>query len=211
MRTNRKIALFLAALLILGLLAACQKEAEPSPSPTAEPTPAPSPVPTPTPSPSPVPDTPTPAPDTPTPAITPEPIVYPDLDGLDKTVDESVPMVMYSNGAGTVVILLQYFTAATSGQLDEVASGWGPELQSLLGAVFIGQVSSSRTVDLPGLGRKGLEVDITFEEGYLGRGLVIPSGSQIISVLGIAHTEQDADAGQALQDAMDRLTEALTV
>ena len=169
-----------------------------STDPTAKPPAPPAIIPTPT------------APVATPPPATMDSIVFPDLAGFEKTVDYDISNVSYTHDSGTVVIVLDCFTA-TAAQLAEASGGWGPELEAmLLGSVFLGgTVTSSRVVNLPGLGRNGLELDLDVSGELITRGMVIPLEDRLISVLGVAAASMDASSEQMLLDVLELLKQEL--
>ena len=132
-------------------------------------------------------------------------INFPDLDGFEKTVVMEAAMVLYSNGP--VSVLLQY-QAATQEQLDDLEKGEGPALDQLMESLLHNSsIVSSKMIDLPGLNCQGLEMELSLVEEFYYKGLVIPSSGQVLVLVASAPS---ADA-QALQSAYSQLIQLLTV
>ena len=201
MKRTRWIALCAAAALILGLCAACDGNPEPSPTITAPSETTPSSQTTP-------PAETTPPAKTTPPSVTMKPVTFPDIDGFVKTVVEDVRQARYESDAGSIVL---DFFPATAAQLAEASGGWGSELEALLigGLTWPGTFKSDSVVDLPGLGRKGLEVELDLAEGFYVRGLIFPLDDSLYAAYAVC--SDDEAAKQTVLDALDQLKQNLTV
>lgn len=132
-------------------------------------------------------------------------IDFPDLDGFEKLVVEEAAMVVYSNGM--VSMAIQYLEA-TQEQLDELAQGGGTSLEPIFAQlVGEGTASAGKLIDLPGLDRKGLELNVTVDDDNEYIGLIVPSNGQVLTLFGMS---LPADK-QVLMDGYDQLVKKLTV
>jgi len=128
---------------------------------------------------------------------------------MDKTPSDSGG-VNYNSYNSDWVTMTVSVLAATPAELAEIDSGWGPELQARMG--FAGSVTSSQTVDLPGLRRKGLQVELSLGADFYSRGLVIPSNGQIIALYCLAQVAHGGDAAkQELLNAYDQFVQNVTL
>ena len=132
-------------------------------------------------------------------------IEYPDVYGFTK-IDVTEDITVYYID-GPVTMTMQYLPA-TQEQLDQLAQGGGASLELLFGQMFIeGTASSKGLIDLPGLNRKALELDIREPgaDGFEYIGLIIPSQGQVLTILGRAQTSNL----QVLQNGFDQLIQKL--
>ena len=210
---TRRVVLCITALLLFSLTAGCQKDLKSTaPSSTEMATPNPTSVlesiipPTPTPSATPPEQIIPPTPErTTNPNLNIELIDFPDLDGFEKLVSDMEAMVVYRNG---LVSMVTQYIEATQDQLDELVQGGGPVLEPIID-LLVGQrtVLSSKLIDLPGLDRKGLELELQVGDGNEYIGLIIPSEGQILALFGMA-TPLDK---QLLLDGYSQLVQGLTI
>ena len=204
-----RLAVFLAAVLVLCLLAACEKPPDETTEPpntdgnvtqppiTEEQTNTTDAPPSAAPPTDPGDTTAQP------PRVTYQPLTYPDLDGMEKNVDENAGLASYNNGNVTLQVQLM---RASEAQLDEARSKWGDELKKL--SPVLGEVIGDELVDVSGLNRKGLKLDVDFDvEGYTYLALIIPLDTQIVAVTGFASEEFGAD----LQNYFDELLQNLSL
>jgi len=206
---KRLFTLILAAALMLCLFAGCKGDDNVSPSPDPDPTPTETSPPTDPPTPTAEPDITTAPPPEPTPPpVTWEPIDFPELTGFEKMVNEQQDQVSYGHEEGYMTVVMTY-VLATPTQIEQARTGRGPELEEILTQVFAlgSSILSEKVIDLPGLSRKGLEMELDVVEGIYGLGLVIPSEGQVITLLGVALEENEQD----LKDAYGELVRQLTV
>ena len=195
MKKTKWLALFLSVVLMLGLLTAC-KTSDDVVSPDPDVTPIEDTEPSDTPNDE-ISDP------TPEPFVPSEAIEFPELEGFEKTPAE-FGGVGYASETVTMTVSI---VPATPEQMAEVESGWDTELEGLLSDYYFGgEVLSSKLIDMPGLDRQGLELEILFpEDAYSFIGLIIPSDEQVIALLGLSGHDHE----QELLDGYNEFVENL--
>lgn len=216
MKSKRRAITCLAAILLLSLLVGCRDQSTAgTPSPTEstatieslEPSESAE-IPAYTESPEPT--------DTPEPGTSPEinkthnpnldweVISFPDLDGFEKVVVEEEAVVVYNNG---MVSLVMQYLEATEEQLNELSQGGGPAIEEVFNQlVSAGAATAGELIDLPGLNREGLELEVNVEDDNEYIGLLVPSNGQMLALFGMAASTDK----QVLLDGYDQLVEKLT-
>ena len=155
------VAFGLALVMLICGLSACQKgNSQPSDAPTVSPTVSPTDTPTATPA-----ETPTVSP-TATPAETPtetppETILWPVLDGFHRTDGADEPMTAIYEADDDPYMGFQVMSSsANAEQLDAFRLGWSAETEDFLAEKLPGSIASHDTVNLPGLNRQGLHLEL---------------------------------------------------